>query len=61
MESGILRNNLEMRQGGEVELQYCDTYTVGESEIIYLLFPENLDTDYMYFVSESAVTKSPCP
>ena len=42
-------------------MQYCDTYTVGESEIIYLLFPENLDTDYIYFVSESAVTKSPCP
>jgi len=40
-------------------MQYCDTYTVGESEIIYLLFPENLDTDYMYFVSELAVTKSP--
>ena len=42
-------------------MQYCDTYTVGESEIIYLLFPENLDTDYIYFVSESAVTKSPRP
>lgn len=40
-------------------MQYCDVYTVGESETIYLLFPENLDTSYELFISEKTVTESP--
>ena len=40
-------------------MQYCDVYTVGESGIVYLLFPENLDTTYDKFISESSVTRSP--
>jgi len=40
-------------------MQYCDTYTVGESDNIYLLFPENLNTDYDKFIAEEEVTKSP--
>ena len=40
-------------------MQYCDTYTVGESETIYLLFPENLNTNYDRLIAESAVTCAP--
>lgn len=42
-----------------VYMQYCDSYTVGESETIYLLFPDNLDTNYELIVSLSACEKSP--
>lgn len=42
-----------------VYMQYCDSYTVGESETIYLLFPNNLDTNYELIVSLSACEKSP--
>lgn len=42
-----------------VYMHYCDVYTVGESETIYLLFPENLDTSYDKFISASVVEKSP--
>lgn len=38
--------------------EYCSHYAVGEDETIYLLFPENLDTDYEYIISEESVV---CP
>lgn len=40
-------------------MQYCDNYTVGESNTIYLLFPENLDTNYETMISKEACEKSP--
>lgn len=40
-------------------IQYCDIYTVGESDTMYLLYPENLDTDYELIISEEASEKSP--
>ena len=40
-------------------MQYCDYYTVGESDTIYLLFPENLDTDYELIISEEACERAP--
>ncbi|MGN0505129.1 MAG: transglutaminase domain-containing protein [Lachnospiraceae bacterium] len=40
-------------------MQYCDNYTVGESDTIYLLFPENLNTDYETMISKEACEKSP--
>lgn len=40
-------------------MEYCDYYTVGESDTIYMLFPENLDTDYEWIISQEACEKSP--
>lgn len=40
-------------------MQYCDSYTVGESETIYLLCPKNLDTDYEMIISSEACESSP--
>ncbi len=40
-------------------MQYCDSYTVGESDTIYLLFPDNLDTNYDKLISLNACEKSP--
>lgn len=42
-----------------VYMEYCDKYTVGESETIYLLFPNNLDTDYDKLISLDACEESP--
>lgn len=42
-----------------VYMEYLDNYTVGESETIYLLFPENLKTDYEYIISENSVSQPP--
>lgn len=42
-----------------VYVEYFDSYTVGESETIYLLFPDNLDTDYDKIISLDACIKSP--
>lgn len=42
-----------------VYMEYCDNYSVGEDDKIWLLFPENLNTDYEYIVDEKSVTKSP--
>ena len=42
-----------------VYMQYCEQYTVGESEKIYLLFPENLKTKYEHLISESSIVRSP--
>ncbi len=39
--------------------EYMPTYTVGETEPIYLLFPKNLDTGYEFLISEQSVQKSP--
>ena len=40
-------------------LEYLDVYTVGESGDFYLLFPENLETDYGLIVSEESVLRPP--
>ena len=40
-------------------MQYCDHYTVGESDTMYLLFPENLDTDYELIISEEVCERAP--
>lgn len=40
-------------------MQYCDNYTLGESDTIYILFPANLDTDYEYVLSKESCEKSP--
>lgn len=42
-----------------VYMEYCDNYAVGESEAIYLLFAENLNTDYEYIISEKSVSRPP--
>lgn len=42
-----------------VYMEYLDNYTVGESETIYLLFPENLKTDYEYIISENSLSRPP--
>lgn len=39
--------------------EYCADYTVGESEKKFLLFPENLQTNYEYIISQAFVEKSP--
>lgn len=40
-------------------MEYCDSYSVGEAEMQYLLFPENLKTNYEYLISEEAVSGPP--
>lgn len=42
-----------------VYMEYCDRYTVGESDKYYLLFPKNLDTDYDRIISLGSCEKSP--
>lgn len=42
-----------------VYMQYLDVYTVSEDSTVYILVPENLNTDYEYIVSESACLSSP--
>ena len=42
-----------------VYMEYCDSYTVGESDTLYLLFPNNLDTDYDKLISLDACEESP--
>jgi hypothetical protein len=42
-----------------VYMQYCEQYTVGESDMIYLLFPENLKTKYEHLISEGSIVRSP--
>ena len=42
-----------------VYMQYLDVYTVGEEGTVYILVPENMNTDYEYIISESAVLSSP--
>ncbi|MDE6518887.1 MAG: hypothetical protein K2K91_00285 [Ruminococcus sp.] len=42
-----------------VYIEYLNNYTVGENETIYLLFPENLKTDYEYIISENSVSRPP--
>lgn len=42
-----------------VYMEYCDNYTVGEGGKIYLLFAENLNTDYEYIISEKSVSRPP--
>lgn len=38
---------------------YKDNYTAGEIGTTYLLFPENLKTDYEYIISENSVSRPP--
>lgn len=40
-------------------MEYMDIYTVGERKNFYLLYPENLDTEYELFISEASCLKSP--
>lgn len=40
-------------------LGYLDEYGTGESDVQYLLFPQNLPTKYECFISKEAVEKSP--
>ncbi|MBE6765563.1 MAG: transglutaminase domain-containing protein [Ruminococcaceae bacterium] len=42
-----------------VYMQYCHRFTVGESEVIYMLFPENLDTKYEMIISEESCERAP--
>jgi len=42
-----------------VYMEYCDKYTTGESETLYLLYPKNLDMDYEYIISENSVKTPP--
>ena len=42
-----------------VYTEYFINYTVGESELIYLLFPENLKTSYEYIISEESIISAP--
>lgn len=42
-----------------VYMEYCNCYTVGESDVIYLLFPDNLDTDYDKIISLDSCEKAP--
>lgn len=42
-----------------VYMEYLDVYTAGENGNIYLLFPENLGTDYELFIDEQAVLAPP--
>lgn len=40
-------------------MEYCADYTVGESKPFFLLFPENLDTNYEWILSKECVEASP--
>lgn len=42
-----------------VYMEYCAEYGVGEIRPIYLLFPENLKTDYEYILNEESVQRAP--
>lgn len=42
-----------------VYMQYCNEYTVGESEDIYMLLPQNMPTEYELLISKNAVERSP--
>lgn len=42
-----------------VYMGYKDNYTVGENGTTYLLYPENLPTDYEYIISENSVSRPP--
>lgn len=42
-----------------VWMQYCETYTADESDMMYILYPENMDTDYEYIISEEAINAAP--
>lgn len=40
-------------------MEYLEVYTAGESDTFWLLFPENLDTDYELIIDVSSVLSSP--
>lgn len=42
-----------------VWMQYCEENTVGESDTVYLLFPENINTDYEYIISRQSIEEAP--
>ena len=42
-------------------MEYCADYGVGESDKIYLLFPNNLKTSYEDIISEDSIVCAPCP
>ena len=42
-----------------VYMEYMGKYTKNEDDTFYLLFPENLDTNFEYIISEKAIEASP--
>ena len=42
-----------------VYMEYCTDYTVGESEKLYLLLPENMPTAYELLISKNSIECSP--
>ena len=42
-----------------VYMEYCDAYSVGESETTYLLFPKNMDTTYEAIIFRASCVASP--
>ena len=42
-----------------VYMEYCDAYSVGESETTCLLFPKNMDTAYEHIISRASCVASP--
>lgn len=42
-----------------VYMYYLDRYTVGESDTIYMLMPENLDKDFEVLISRASVDAAP--
>lgn len=42
-----------------VYMEYCESYSIGECDKIYLLFPANIQTKYEFIISEESVKRSP--
>ncbi len=42
-----------------VYMEYCAEYGLGETKPIYLLFPQNLKTDYEYIIDLKAIERAP--
>lgn len=42
-----------------VYTEYCTEQTVGESEQLYMLLPQNIPANYQYLISQDAVERSP--
>lgn len=70
LEAGETPDNLQKRKKKHIAdflyimknmayMEYCAVYTTGESEEKYLLFPENLNTDYERIIAREACEASP--
>ena len=42
-----------------VYMEYCTEYTVGESKTYYLLFPQNMPTEYELLISKRSIESPP--